>query len=266
MAKVSTNTLKNSLEIETLPIPERPRKRQRSLVHQLVDTITQQIQAQTLRPGDKLPTEAQIMQAHGVSRTIVREALSRMQAAGLVETHHGIGTFILEARPSTRFRISPTDIVTATDEMALMEVRISLEIESAGLAAMRRTEVQLVEMRKALDDFAAASMNHVGDTISPDFRFHIAIANATGNRYYADILSTLDATMIPRSSHYPTRLAKEDLTEHLSRVNRQHEDIYEAIARKDTDFARAAMRMHLTSSRDRMHRTPSEIDGSGKPT
>jgi hypothetical protein len=75
------------------------RRRSRSLAHELVEGIGAQIQGQALKPGDKLPTESAIMQAYGVSRTVVREALSRLQAGGLVETRHGIGTFVLEPRP-----------------------------------------------------------------------------------------------------------------------------------------------------------------------
>ena len=78
------------------------RRRSRSLAHELVEDIGAQIQGQALKPGDKLPTESAIMQAYGVSRTVVREALSRLQAGGLVETRHGIGTFVLRTPARAR--------------------------------------------------------------------------------------------------------------------------------------------------------------------
>jgi GntR family transcriptional repressor for pyruvate dehydrogenase complex len=232
---------------------ERPRRRSRSLAHELVDGIGQQIQSQALRPGDKLPTESAIMQAYGVSRTVVREALSRLQAAGLVETHHGVGTFVLEGRPGTGFRIDPAEIATAVDVLAVLELRISLETESAGLAAQRRTDEQLAEMRLTLDALES-NLTGTGDTVSPDFRFHLLIANATGNRYFADIMSHLGATLIPRARINSSRVAMEDPAQYLRRVNREHEEIYEAIARKDAESARAAMRVHLTNSRERLRR------------
>ena len=80
------------------PPPPRPRPRGRGLAHSLVDDFSVRIRDAVLRPGDKLPTESAIMQAYGVSRTVVREALSKLQAAGLVETHHGVGTFVLQPR------------------------------------------------------------------------------------------------------------------------------------------------------------------------
>jgi DNA-binding FadR family transcriptional regulator len=229
------------------------RRRARRLAHQLVEGIGAQIQGQLLKPGDKLPTESEIMQSYGVSRTVVREALSRLQAAGVVETRHGIGTFVLQPRPGPGFGIDASDIATAVDVMAVLELRISLETESAGLAAQRRSEAQLAEMREALDDFEA-SVGGDGDAVTPDFRFHLAIANATGNRYFADIMSHLGATLIPRTRIDSSRVAQEELPQYLRRVNREHEEIYSAIARGDSESARAAMRIHLTNSRERLRR------------
>lgn len=218
-----------------------------------MEGIGAQIQGQVLKAGDKLPTESAIMQSYGVSRTVVREALSRLQAAGLVETRHGIGTFVLEPRAGLGFGIDPADIATAVDVMAVLELRISLETESAGLAAQRRSDAQLEEMRAALDAFEA-NLQGAGDAVPPDFRFHLAIANATGNRYFSDIMSHLGATVIPRSRIDSSKVAREELPQYLRRVNREHEEIYQAIARRDSDSARAAMRIHLTNSRERLRR------------
>jgi len=232
-----------------MPVP----RRSRSLAHELVEGIGAQIQSRVLAPGDKLPTESEIMRVYGVSRTVVREALSKLQASGLVETRHGIGTFVLAPQPGSGFRIDPADIATAVDVMAVLELRISLETEAAGLAAQRRTAAQLAELRAALDALEA-DVSGAGDTVSPDFRFHLVIANATGNRYFADIMSHLGATVIPRARINSSRLAMEDLPAYLRRVNREHEEIYEAIARGDAESARAAMRIHLTNSRERLRR------------
>ena len=239
------------------------RRRSRSLAHELVEGIGAQIQGQALKPGDKLPTESAIMQAYGVSRTVVREALSRLQAGGLVETRHGIGTFVLEPRSGQGFGIDPADIATAVDVMAVLELRISLETESAGLAAQRRSDEQLQEMRTALDAFEANAGGE-GDAVSPDFRFHLAIANATGNRYFADIMSHLGSTLIPRTRINSPRVAQEDPQQYLRRVNREHEEIYQAIARRDPESARAAMRIHLTNSRERLRRAQEATEAAAR--
>lgn len=227
-----------------------PRQRGRGLAHALVDDLTEKIRAQQLRPGDKLPTESAIMQAYGVSRTVVREALSKLQAAGLVETHHGVGTFVLQPRAAGMFRLEGSDLASAVDVLAVLELRISLETESAGLAALRRTDEQLLAMREALDDFER-NVTEGGDTIAHDFRFHLQIAQATGNPYFADIMGHLGATMIPRTRVSAIR-NHDRRGEYLIGVNREHGDIYAAIARRDPDGARAAMRLHLTNSRERL--------------
>ena len=88
------------------------------------------------------------MRQFGVSRTVVREALSRLQASGLVETHHGVGTYALEPSGGDDFRIDPADIATSRDVMVLLELRVCLESEAA---AARRSPAQLDAMRQALD-------------------------------------------------------------------------------------------------------------------
>ena len=247
MSSLSTGT---TAATEPVALGGAPRRRGRGLAHGLVDDLGEKIRSQQLRPGDKLPTESAIMQAYGVSRTVVREALSKLQAAGLVETHHGIGTFVLQPKSPGMFRLEGSDIATTVDVLAVLELRISLETESAGLAAARRTEEQLAAMREALDDFER-NVAVAGDTVAPDFRFHLQIAQATGNPYFADIMSHLGTTIIPRTRI--TAIRNQDRRgEYQSRFNREHEEIYAAIARRDAESARAAMRIHLTNSRERL--------------
>ncbi|RZI77489.1 MAG: FadR family transcriptional regulator [Variovorax sp.] len=247
----------------------RPRQRGRGLAHNLVDDFGARIRDGALRPGDKLPTESEIMQAFGVSRTVVREALSKLQAGGLVETHHGVGTFVLQPRASGVggvFRLDPGEIATSVDVLAVLELRISLETESAGLAAARRTEAQLLAMRAALDDFER-NVGVAGDTVAPDFRFHLEIAQATGNPYFAEIMSHLGTTIIPRTRISAIRNLDRGGA-YLSRVNREHEEIYAAIARRDAESARAAMRIHLTNSRERLRmaqEAAQRADAAGAP-
>ena len=151
--------------------PRLPRKR-RSLAQELVTVLSEQIRDGQLKRGDKLPTESAIMDAHGVSRTVVREAISRLQAAGQVKPRHGIGTFVLDTPSPSGFRIDPATIVTLRDVLAILELRISLEVESAGLAALRRSDEQLAGMRAALDALNESAA-HAGDAVASDFQFHL---------------------------------------------------------------------------------------------
>ncbi|MDB5807135.1 MAG: GntR family transcriptional regulator [Betaproteobacteria bacterium] len=228
-------------------------KRPRNLAHQLVEGMSERIKSGALKVGDKLPTESELVATYGVSRTVVREAISHLQAAGLVETQHGIGTFVLEQSGGANFRIDASEMSTVMDVLAVLELRISLETEAAGLAAQRRSEGQLEQLRRAL----AALIENVaqaGDAASPDYQFHLQIALATGNPHFAGLMSYLGTMVIPRNRVNTARLAQEDRVEYLRRVNREHQDIFDAIERRDSDAARAAMRTHLGNSRERLKR------------
>lgn len=228
------------------------RRRPRTLTQELVSSMSEQIRSGAIRPGAKLPTESEIVQEHGVSRTVVREAISQLQAARLVETRHGIGTFVLDTPTQTDLRIDPSEIVTVRDVLAMLELRISLETEAAGLAAARRSAEQLQEMRSALDAFSL-SLDNGGDTVEPDYQFHEHLAQATGNRYFAQIMRNLGTATIPRT-RVRALPSTADYVLYLRGVNREHENIYQAIACRDPEAARAAMRHHLTNSRERLRR------------
>ena len=140
---------------QTIFASNEPRK-SRSLAMNLVDKLTIDVRDGTLRPGEKLPTEAEIMQGFGVSRTVVREAISKLQASGLVETRHGIGTFVLAQDISPVFKVSPSQLGTLREVITLLEFRISIETEAAALAALRRDDRNLEQMKKAMNEFALA--------------------------------------------------------------------------------------------------------------
>ncbi|MBS7778418.1 FadR family transcriptional regulator [Acidovorax sp. CCYZU-2555] len=222
----------------------------RSLANLLSEEFDHKIRQGLLHEGDKLPTESELVRSYDVSRTVVREALSKLQASGLVETRHGIGTFVLPTRQSPGMQLNAHELSESVDVLAVLELRISLETEAAGLAAQRREASHLRAMREALQAFEH-NFALGNETVSHDLTFHLSIAQATGNRYFQDILQHFGTMLIPRnriaSIHTPARDP-----DYLRRVNREHEEIYAAIERQDADSARAAMRIHLTNSRERL--------------
>jgi DNA-binding FadR family transcriptional regulator len=136
--------------------PPRPVREARSLTAAVTRALSARIDAAELRAGDRLPTERELMGAYGVSRTVVREAISSLRAGGLVVTRQGKGAFVARAG-GPAFRITEGDVVTMQDVVRVMEVRIGLEAETAALAALRRTDAQLDQMRAALAALAACS-------------------------------------------------------------------------------------------------------------
>ena len=235
--------------------PHDLRRRPRTLAHELVDSLGTRIRDGRLAAGAKLPTEAAFMAEFQVSRTVVREAISRLQAAGLVETRHGVGTFVVGPAHGSSFRIGRDQLSTLQDVIAMLELRIGVEVEAAGLAALRRDADNLARMRHALDAFTAA-VEAGRDAVSADFDFHLEIMRATQNPHFAHLLLTLGTTMIPRARlDAPAAVADSDRQTYLRRVNAEHESIYDAIAARDPEAARAAVRTHLANSRERRKRS-----------
>lgn len=241
-----------------MPHSNAPRTgRRHSLSTQVVSALAERISLRQLQPGQQLPTETEVMREFGVSRTVVRESISQLQARGLVETRRGIGTFALESPAKAEFRLDPASITTLQDVVHALELRISLEAETAGLAALRRTDEQLERMQNHLQTFAQR-IAKADPAINPDFEFHLEIARATGNRYFVEILTHLGATVIPRARVDTASLGQNGESEYLARIHREHECILDAIAGRDSETARAAMRTHLSNSRERLRRASGE--------
>jgi GntR family transcriptional regulator, transcriptional repressor for pyruvate dehydrogenase complex len=220
----------------------------RGLAYDLVEELKRRILSGEVAPGDKLPAENSLVDEFGVSRTVVREAVSRLQAAGLVETFQGRGSFVLEIsdRPS-----GLREVRSHHDVLELMDFRIGVESEAAALAAGRRSAHQLKGIERALDEFRRVG-DDPGRSVEADFAFHLKVAVASGNRFYRELIESFGPMMImlPR-----TRLnAAYEVSDaaHLTRVIHEHENIYAAIDRSDPEAARAAARVHLANTRARL--------------
>jgi DNA-binding FadR family transcriptional regulator len=229
------------------------RRRPRSLAMELVEALGDRIRDGRLTAGHKLPTEAAFMAEFGVSRTVVREAISKLQACGLVQTRHGIGTFVVGLGDAAPFKLAPEQFATLRDVIAVLELRIGIETEAASLAAQRRNADNLRQMRSALDAVAAA-VEEGRDAVGPDFQFHLEIARATQNMHFAELMSSLGAMIIPRARLVGAPEMSDEQRQYLRRVNAEHESIFDAIRNQDSDAARAAMRTHLANSRERRRR------------
>jgi len=219
--------------------PGAPRQ---SLAERLVADLLQLIQEGVVRPGAKLPAESELMQRFGVSRTVVREAISRLQASGIVRTQQGKGSFVL-ATP----RESPFDLITPVGEglaaaLELLEFRTAIEVEAAGLAALRHSPDQLKQIAASLARLLDSAHNP-GDSVDADFEFHLRIAWATGNGNFPHLLQSLGHAMLAVP---PQRLSHQPAT--FDVVYTEHAEIHAAIERGDQLSARAAMRRHLVNS------------------
>jgi DNA-binding FadR family transcriptional regulator len=229
--------------------PPSSHRRPRTLALGLVDALGERIRGGVLAPGDKLPTEAAVMEQFGVSRTVVREAISKLQAAGLVDTRHGVGTFVVRAAHELGYRLEPAKSGTLRDVVAVLELRIGIETEAAGLAALR----------EALDGFEQA-VRAGRDAVPQDYEFHLGIARATRNPHFARMIGLFGTMIIPRARARSDE-SRAERRAYLLKVNAEHESILSAIAAEDADGARAAMRTHLANSRERRRREAAMMGG-----
>lgn len=230
--------------------PQQPKRRAEILVARL----SQYIRDGVLKRGEKLPPEVEIGSSEGFSRSVVREAILRLQAAGLVETRRSVGTFIVDMPPPQELRLGPETITTLEEVLQLIELRMSLEVEAAAMAARNRTEGQLADIQHALQAMKEPDLKKPGIAIQADFQFHLRIARASGNLYMFDIMKHLGTKMIPRTQLNSAYASNEDRLAYLERVHHEHDSICGAIAMRSPDSARAAMYLHLNNSRERLRR------------
>ncbi|MFD2263775.1 FadR/GntR family transcriptional regulator [Lacibacterium aquatile] len=230
-------------------------KRRETLASQLVKVLADRVGGGSYKLGEKLPSEQELINEFGVSRTVVREAIATLKAGGMITTQQGIGAFVTQSAGSQPFRVEEASLDLVNEVRAVLELRIGLEAEAASLAALRRDDRHLERMVKALERMEAA-ISAGTDAVEPDLDFHRAIAEATFNVNFLNLFNYLGAMLIPRTRIQTFRLHEGSREEYLQRVNREHHDVYMAIRRRDPEAARAAMRVHLTGSRERL--TPTE--------
>lgn len=232
------------------PLHRRPKglNQSRNLSSVLARILAERITNGELDRGKKMPAERQIMAEHGVSRSVVREAISKLQTRGLVVTRHGIGSFVSD---TANFDSHPNSSASLDDVLAVIELRISVEVEAAGFAAQRRQSQHLASMEKALETLADPTISR-DVAAAADHEFHRQIAMATDNRYFVDLTDHLGIDLIPRKRLNSAALNGVDRTEYDLRLHEEHQAIYRSIADGDPIAAKAAMHQHLNGIRERL--------------
>ncbi|MBN9529075.1 MAG: FadR family transcriptional regulator [Alphaproteobacteria bacterium] len=222
--------------------------RAQRLGDQLYERILHRIVAGELAEGERLPSEARLCEEFGVSRPVVREALSRLQADGMVVSRQGSGTYV-QRRPSQDLTtIAPVGSIA--DLMRCFEFRIALEGEAAALAALRRTDDDVARIEAALAELdRVIEAGEVGS--EADVRFHMAIAQATRNKIFETSLRAVAGQAI-QGMHVARSLSLKRSIARMRKVQAEHHEVVAAIKSEDADAARAAMRNHIENARARV--------------
>lgn len=236
--------------VPAVPPDTRPRQLVTGrLSDQLAVLVGDQISAGTLRPGDRLPTEQQLAQAHGVSRTVVREAMHQLKSRQLVVSRQGSGVFVAPKPLNQPLAFDPTVLDSVQDVVHVVEVRRVLEGEMAALAAERATRAQVASMRRALKaiDAAAAAGQ---DGVAEDLAFHSTIGEATGNPQFSLLIGFLEQYLLEGIRISRGNEARR--LDFMQAVRLEHLDIVDAIAAGDPARAREAACDHLLRGERRL--------------
>ena len=214
------------------------------LYRQIVDQILQSIESSEYPAGTRLPAERELSEKYGVSRPTIREAVIALEAMGRVSVKTGSGVYVLEGKgvAAVGSNVSPFE---------LLETRVLIEGEAAALATSMINDQQVLELKQALDEMALENEtgNHASDVA--DRKFHAVIAAATNNRLLTAMIENLwdvqEGLHHIRAAHHS--VCKEDPE---TRIN-EHQAIYDALAARDPQAARVAMRNHFGRGINALH-------------
>lgn len=233
---------------DDIPLPFRFRRDLRSLRDHTAAHLTRLILSGQLAPGDYLPPEEEVTQQLGVSRSAYREAISRLEALGLLEVRHGIGTRVADRSREAVATSLALLLQRRQSGMAdLLEVRRLLETETAALAAQRATDEDLAALEAAVATMRDTRVS-MDAYIAGDLQFHLTLAAATHNAVLWALAESL------RTVLHDAIAATYAMDGRTERRLRHHERILEAVRRRDPAAAREAMVLHLQDTEEMLRR------------
>ncbi len=208
----------------------------------------------------KLPPETELAQQLGVSRPVLRMALQRLKADGLLASRRGSGNYVIRRPHQTMLEMVRLNQVS--DIQSCFKYRVGVEGESAYYAALSKDKNALHKIERSLLGLSEAIKNKVPG-VEQDFAYHLNIALATENHYFVSALMIIRAQFTFGIS-LTHNLMLQRYKERLLAVHEEHEVIYDAIARGEAAAAREAMRAHIENSRHRIFEGVLEEDGASE--
>ena len=232
--------------------------RRPSLADQVYDQLLATILEEKYPVQSRLPAEDVLAQNFGVSRPIVRAALSRLRDDGIVQSRRGSGSYVLR-RPDRQL-ISFIPLESVSGVQRCYEFRIDVEGAAAAWAARRRDEDDLAAMDHAYEVMKQAyEQNALG--VEADQMLHLAVARASKNPFFASVLESLEE-QIAFGVKLSRSLTLLDTPVRQERVLAEHRAVLDAIRMQQPEVAKAAMRHHITAAKDRMFVGKPEKDRS----
>ena len=209
--------------------------------------LVELIESREFQEGERLPAESHLAERFGVSRPIIREALSRLRSQGLVVSRRGSGSYVQRSGASAAPAETPFGPLTSMAQVRkCFEFRAAIEGDAAYHAAQNGNAGTLAAVRAALDKLEAAMLGRLVG-ISSDYEFHVAIARASGNSFFAVVMLQLQ-TPIEFTMNLARSLSLTRTTEHMMTIQGEHVGIFRAIEAGDGESARRLMRAHLENT------------------
>ncbi|MCK0130591.1 FadR family transcriptional regulator [Flavobacteriaceae bacterium F08102] len=212
----------------------------REIQNSIISKIRDLINLKNLEPGEKLPSERMLSEKFEVSRSNIREAIQKLEFYGLLKSIPQSGTFVANIGIiALNGMIEDILRLKSPDFKSLVETRILLELKTVRLAALRRTEEDLKQMKATLEAYREKVRNGQ-DAVQEDLLFHLAIAKASGN-------STMNTFMLKITPEIITNFAKYHVCDKNQAVLgiQEHTDIYNAIRAQDPSLAKQMMKQHF---------------------
>ncbi len=225
----------------------------KKIYEEVSDELYEMIRSGSLKPGEQLDSIQQLAENFQVGRPAIREALSALSSMGLIEIKQGEGTFVKTFDPAIMNHPLSAALLMDQDNIKhLLEVRKILESGTAEVAAKKRTEENLIELKDMLFNMEKVSDDEeLSD--KADISFHVAVANASQNELLITLMNHVSELMTEKMRDIRrVALYSEEMT--LKQLYQQHVRIYDAIAAQDEDGARSAMLFHLQSVEESLDR------------
>ena len=229
---------------------ERPRR----LPDEVATTITGAIEGGRLRPGDRLPTEAELSERFGVARTVVREAISLLKYDGVVQSRRGVGAFVTEAGRRTAFRISPACFEKRRRIVQLLQLRTGVQAGASALAAAQRTEAEMAEVEALFEAMAEADAEGpeaaLERRVDAELAFYRRITEASGNEYYVEVVGMIEANI--QDNLRSAFLKNAAASEFGPAIMAEHRAVLEGLRARDAEAARLATRTRFERAAERL--------------
>lgn len=229
-----------------------------TLAEQAAEELAEIIQRRGMMPGDVLPSQGDLADQFGVSRTVIREAIQALVGRGLVEVVNGKGAVIRPLHNEALSAFFQHSLLAKQPAiLELMEVRRGLEVQSAMLAAQRRTDAQLAEMQTLVTEMEAC-LNEAERYAELDLKLHLAIANASHNTMLLHMIES-----IRESSKIAIRvgLLRQTNDRDRQRIQTEHASLVEAIGQHNILAAQHAMEKHFDDAMMALAKPVTEATG-----